>query len=106
MTTAERIEWCKSLKVGDEVAVDRTVICKVKSITPTGRFTAGRYNFNSDGSIRGGSGWGPFWCEPVTDDIRKAVDLYSLRNWASTVKWGNLSIEQLRAIKEIAEPSK
>lgn len=70
------------LKVGDLVAWNgglarqTVVIEKVQRVTPTGRFTAGRKQWNADGTLRGRrNGWSsdPYECRRATEeDLRKA----------------------------------
>lgn len=109
MLTEERESWCKTLVVGDEVAVrasigDHYTILKIESITKSGRFKTRGYEFNPDGSIRKPDKWGPYSCEPVTQKIRDRIELEQLQHWIGRIKIEKLTADQIKAIKAIVEP--
>jgi hypothetical protein len=60
MMTTEMVNWVKTLKTGDVVALSRATnygdqmwLAQIDKITPTGMIKVGKYTFNPDGSPRG-----------------------------------------------------
>lgn len=99
-------QWLNDLKVGDEIAITRPDgtprITRVERVT-TNLITAGKIKFRKRDGRTQGDGWHKWQLEPVTDEIRTAVEDANLCTWlrrlvdARENAWPTL--KQLRAMR-------
>ena len=99
------------LSVGDQIAVKHYAHSKmwrlytIKRKTPTGRLVTDSLTFNPDLTIRGRrASWQPTRGTPATPELIAKVKHLELSGELSRLKFSNLTIEQLVAIKEIIDP--
>lgn len=98
--------WLDGLKPGDEVAFRGSwrypaTIATVVKRTPSGRIYAGTKQFNPDGRVRDPHSY--YRLQRVTQDIIDEIELERLRNWIACVKWRDVPLAKLKAIKAIMD---
>ena len=99
----DRAEWLKSLRVGDEVAIDegrygvRWTIKSVKKVTPKGQFRVGHYLFNQHGACSQGA-WDHWQIVPVTDEIIEWVRRDRVLSEVRNFSFASLTTDQLEQI--------
>ncbi|MGE6347920.1 hypothetical protein ACQKIY_25400 [Bacillus mycoides] len=107
----EREEWVKTLKVGDEVAMENSrfahtkwSIYKIIKITPSGRLNLGYGTVvNPDGSIRGNA---YAYIYKVTGEIRKHMWRTKAESLISKIDMSKLSDEDIMTMLDIYNKQK
>ncbi|WP_168898329.1 hypothetical protein [Bacillus sp. ISTL8] len=107
----EREEWIKTLKAGDEVAIENSrfayckwIIYKIVKVTPTGRLNLENGTIvNNDGSIRGNDYYKIY---KVTDVIRKHIWRCKAEMMVSKIDVKKLSDEEIMTMLDIYKKQK
>lgn len=110
----EREEWVKTLKVGDEVAMENSrfsyckwLIYKIVKVTPTGRLNLDNgLVINKDGSIRGDSYSNYSRIYKVTDEIMKHIWRSKAEIMVSKIDARKLSDEEIMTMLDIYKKQK
>lgn len=100
-------DWIKELKEGDKVVISNRhgkSITTVAKITPKGFIkTEKGFQFNQDGSQRGGDTWNSFYLRQLTEDVLLEFKKNGLMRKCKEIDFSKLSIEQFEQILEIVK---
>lgn len=105
MTDKDKREgWLRELKVGDEVVIScqsNSQIVPVEKITPGGRITAGRNNFNCRGTEIGGSRWNTWHLRELTDERRAIMVTNAARRYLNHLTWDMIPADIVMQVRQI-----